>query len=86
MSRYLNLELHLDNNLASNASRRTFAARLDMTMKRAKVSSRAVAASVDVLVRDVALQAGVTILTGSECRRFSEFLRVDVDWLCLAEA
>ena len=57
-----------------------------MTMKRAKVSSRAVAASVGVLARDVALwRAGVTVPTGPECRGLSELLRVDVGWLCLAE-
>jgi hypothetical protein len=86
MSRGLKLELHLDNNLASSGFRRAFATRLDMTIKRAKVSSRAVAASVGARERDVALwRAGVTVPTGSECRRLSEFLRVNVDWLCLAE-
>jgi hypothetical protein len=86
MSRCLNLEAHLENNLESRGFRRAFATRLDMTIKRAKVSSRAVAASVGAPEREVALwRAGVTVPTAAECCRLSEFLRVNVEWLCMFE-
>jgi hypothetical protein len=41
MNRRLNLDVHLQGTLTHNGSRRAFAARLDMTIKRTKVTSRA---------------------------------------------
>jgi hypothetical protein len=87
MNRRLNLETHLESTLKSNSSRRAFAARLDMTIKRAKVTSGRVARSLGVPEREVALwRAGVTVPKSMDCERLSELLDVDVAWLCASEA
>ncbi|CAB3787233.1 hypothetical protein LMG28614_02454 [Paraburkholderia ultramafica] len=84
MVRRANLEVHLDRNRASSNWRRAFAAKLDMTMKRAKLSAFAVASSVGVTERDVVLwRAGASAPESlGECERLSAALRVDLDWLC----
>src|SRR4051812_37504310 len=57
----LNLDVHLRSTLQHNSSRRAFAARLDMTIKRAKVTSGRVARSLGVPEHEVTLwRAGVT--------------------------
>jgi hypothetical protein len=87
MNRRLNLDVHLQNMLKHNGSRRTFAARLDMTIKRAKVTSRRVARSLGVPEYEVTLwRAGVTVPNGTACERLSELLDVDVAWLCAGQA
>jgi hypothetical protein len=87
MSRRLNLDVHLQGTHKHNGSRRAFAARLDMTIKRAKVTSGRVARSVGVPERDVTLwRAGVTVPKSTDCERLSDLLDVDVAWLCVGEA
>lgn len=66
MSRPLNLAARLESTLKNNSSRRAFAARLDMTIKRAKDTSSRLARSLGVLECDVTLwRAGVTL--SEEC-------------------
>lgn len=87
MNRRLNLDAHLENTLKNKGSRRVFAARLDMTIKRAKVTSGRLARSLGVPERDVALwRAGVTVPKSTDCERLSELLHVDLAWLCVDEA
>ncbi|WP_407670792.1 efflux RND transporter periplasmic adaptor subunit [Paraburkholderia franconis] len=64
----------------------TFAARLDMTIKRAKVTSSGVARSLRVPEHAVTLwRAGVTVPKRTDGERLSELLDVDVTWLCAGE-
>jgi hypothetical protein len=61
---------------------RAFAARLDMTIKRSRLTSQRVAKSLGVTEGDVALwRAGITLPRYADCRRLSELLHVDVSWL-----
>ncbi|MGF6261891.1 hypothetical protein OKW49_002819 [Paraburkholderia youngii] len=83
MNRRLNLDVHLQSTLNHNRSRRAFAARLDMTIKRAKVTSGRVARSLGVAEHEVTLwRAGVTVRNSADCARLSELLDVDVASLC----
>jgi hypothetical protein len=87
MIRRLNVNAHLESILKNNKSRRAFAARLDMTLKRAKVTSSQVARSLGVPERDVTLwRAGVTFPKGTDCERLAKLFHVDVAWLCAGEA
>ncbi|QCP48289.1 XRE family transcriptional regulator [Trinickia violacea] len=87
MNRHQKLDAHLESTHNNNGSRRAFAARLDMTIKRAKVTSGRVAKSLGVPERDVTLwRAGVTVPKSTDCERLSELLDVDVAWLCASEA
>ena len=87
MNRRLNWDAHLESTLKHNSSRRAFAARLDMTIKRAKVTSSRLARSLGVPERDVTLwRAGVTVPKSTDCERLSELLDVDLAWLCASEA
>ncbi|MGV7246095.1 XRE family transcriptional regulator [Caballeronia sp. M23-90] len=61
---------------------RAFAARLDMTIKRSRLTSQRVAKSLGVTEGDVALwRAGITLPRNADCRRLSELLHVDMSWL-----
>ncbi|KQR78827.1 hypothetical protein ASG35_10660 [Burkholderia sp. Leaf177] len=61
---------------------RAFAARLDMTIKRSRLTSQRVAKSLGVTEGDVALwRAGITMPRNADCRRLSELLHVDCSWL-----
>jgi transcriptional regulator with XRE-family HTH domain len=61
---------------------RAFAARLDMTIKRSRLSSSRVAKSLGVTEGDVALwRAGITMPHRSDCHRLSKLLHVDASWL-----
>jgi hypothetical protein len=87
MNRRMNLDAHLESTRKNNSSRRAFAARLDMTIKRAKVTSARVARSLGVPEGNVALwRAGVIVPKSTDCERLSELLDVDVAWLCASEA
>lgn len=87
MNRRLNLDVHLQSGLNHTGSRRAFAARLDMTIKRAKVTSGRVARSLGVPEHEVTLwRAGVTVPNSAACARLSELLDVDVAWLCASQA
>jgi hypothetical protein len=87
MNRRINLDAQLESTLKNNSSRRAFAARLDMTIKRAKVASSRVARSLGVPERDVTLwRAGVIVPKSTDCARLSEVLDVDVAWLCAGQA
>jgi hypothetical protein len=86
MNRRLNLDVHLQSTLKNKGPRRAFAARLDMTIKRARVTSSRVARSLGVPEGDVTLwRAGVTVPNSSDCERLSELLDVDVTWLCAGQ-
>jgi hypothetical protein len=79
------LDAHLQGNEQSDGFRRRFAARLDMTMKRARITSGRLAAFLGVKEPDVMFwRAGITLPQGAQCRRLSQFLQVDVAWLCVA--
>jgi hypothetical protein len=79
------LDAHLQRNEQSDGFRRRFAARLDMTMKRAWITSRRLASCLGVNEPQVVLwRAGITLAGGGQCRRLSQLLRVDVAWLRLA--
>ncbi|TCG02735.1 hypothetical protein BZM27_53620 [Paraburkholderia steynii] len=87
MNRRLNLDAHLESTLKNRRARRAFAARLDMTIKRAKVTSGRVAKTLGVPERDVTLwRAGVVVPKSTDCARLSELLDVDVAWLCAGHA
>jgi transcriptional regulator with XRE-family HTH domain len=69
-------------NRDAHARERAFAARLDMTIKRSRLSSSRVAKSLGVAEGDVALwRAGITMPRASDYRRLSDLLHVDVQWL-----
>lgn len=66
----------------AQAPGRAFAARLDMTIKRSRLSPGRIARSLGVAVGDVALwRAGITLPLSSHYRRLSELLQVDAGWL-----
>jgi hypothetical protein len=76
-------DLRFQRELNQNPCRKAFAARLDMTLKRKKLSSTRVALSLGVRESDVSLwRAGVTVPEGKQCRRLSRLLQVDIAWLC----
>lgn len=79
------LEVHLDRNTQSDRFRRIFSTRLDMTIKRARLTTRLVALYLNVKERDVTFwRAGITLPGSAQCRRLSSLLHVDVAWLCVA--
>jgi hypothetical protein len=88
MNRRLNLEAHLQSTLNHNGSRRAFAARLDMTIKRAKVTSGRVARSLGVPEHEVTLwRAGVTAPKSADCERLQKVvLYAGRAVMCLGQA
>ena len=68
---------------AREASRlRVVAARLDMALKRAKISSGQVAKVLGVGEHDVQFwRAGITAPVLDQCRRLAEFLNLPINWL-----
>jgi len=71
----------------SHRQGRAFAARLDMTIKRSRLSSSRVAKSLGVTEGDVALwRAGITMPHRSDCHRLSKLLQVDASWLSVGSA
>jgi hypothetical protein len=79
------LDAHLQGHEHSDGFRRRFATRLDMTMKRARITSRRLASYLGVKEPEVVLwKAGITLPQGGQCRRLSQLLQVDVAWLCVA--
>jgi hypothetical protein len=87
MQRTSSLDMHLQGNAQSERFRKRFATRLDMTMKRAKITSRIVAGYLGVREQDVTFwRAGITLPQGAQCRRLSQLLSIDLAWLCLAPA
>jgi hypothetical protein len=74
-------------NAANQRLGRAFAARLDMTIKRSRLSSSRVAKSLGVTEGDVALwRAGITMPHRSDCHRLSKLLHVDASWLSVGSA
>lgn len=85
MRRANTLDLHLEKHAHSDRFRKGFSTRLDMTIKRAKITSRLVASTLGVKERDVNFwRAGITLPGGAQCRRLSQFLSIDLAWLCVA--
>jgi transcriptional regulator with XRE-family HTH domain len=73
---------HISDNGDNQRLGRAFAARLDMTIKRSRLSSSRVAKSLGVTEGDVALwRAGITMPHRSDCHRLSKLLHVDAAWL-----
>ena len=84
--RYTNLAVQLEAGVRSSEFRRLLATKLDMSLKRAKVSSSRVASFLHVAERDVVLwRAGATVPTSAQCHRLAELLKIDVGWLCGCE-
>lgn len=85
MLRGNSLDIHLEESGQSASFRKGFSTRLDMTIKRARITSRLVAIHVGVKEREVDFwRAGITVPHGAQCHRLSQLLRVDLSWLCLA--
>lgn len=85
MRRANELEVHLERNTHSDHFRKLFSTKLDMTIKRAKITTRLVASYMGVKERDVTFwRAGITLPQSAQCRRLSQLLCVDVGWLCAA--
>ena len=79
----LNTDAKFPDNLETNSATRAFAARLDMTIKRAKITSARLARLLAVPERDVTLwRAGVMTPRVGHCHKLSDILGVDVRWLC----
>jgi hypothetical protein len=78
------LEKSLKDTIKDRRLRRAFAARLDMTMKRAKLTSSQLARTLRVPERDISLwRAGVVVPESIDCVRLSTILGIDVIWLCV---
>jgi len=61
---------------------RVFATRLDMALKRAKISSGQVAKVLGVRETDVQFwRAGITAPVMEQCRRLAEYLNMPAQWL-----
>ncbi len=72
-------DMYFEKCLTDVACKRAFTARLDMSLKRAKMPSNRVAQYLGVPENDVALwRAGVIVPNASQCRRLANLLRVDV--------
>ena len=83
MRRANELEVHLDRNTHSDRFRKLFSTKLDMTVKRARFTTRLVASYMGVKEHEVHFwRAGITLPGSGQCRRLSRLLRVDVAWLC----
>ncbi|MFL9959070.1 XRE family transcriptional regulator [Paraburkholderia nemoris] len=79
----MNIDAYLERALAQKVSRRAFAKRLDMALKRTNTTSGRVAKHLAVSESDVTLwRAGVTTPNGTECSRICSLLHVNVEWLC----
>ncbi|SAL26287.1 hypothetical protein AWB64_02157 [Caballeronia sordidicola] len=85
MRRANQLETHLERYTHSDRFRKLFSAKLDMTIKRARITTRLVASYVGVKEHEVNFwRAGITLPGSGQCRRLSRLLRVDLAWLCAA--
>lgn len=81
------IEKSLKGTIEDRRLRRAFAARLDMTMKRAKLTSAQLAKALRVPERDISLwRAGVLVPESMDCVRLSRLLGIDVMWLCAGDA
>jgi hypothetical protein len=79
----LNTDAKFPDNLESSSAKRAFAARLDMTIKRAKITSGRLARLLAVPERDVTFwRAGVMTPHAEHCHKLSDILGVDFRWLC----
>jgi DNA-binding transcriptional regulator YiaG len=79
----MNIDTYLERTLAQKVSRRAFAKRLNMALRRTNITSGRVAKHLAVSEDDVTLwRAGVTTPNGTECRRICSLLHVNVEWLC----
>jgi ribosome-binding protein aMBF1 (putative translation factor) len=77
---------YFENQLASNAGKRAFAARLDRALKRAGVSSTRVASWLEVSESDVKFwRDGVLLPAPRQCTRLANNLNLDVHWLCAGD-
>jgi hypothetical protein len=82
MRRANELEVHLETNTHSDRFRKRFSTKLDMTIKRARITTRLVASYMGVNEHEVNFwRAGITLPGSGQCHRLSRLLRVDVTWL-----
>jgi hypothetical protein len=78
------VDKHLKGAVNDRRLRRAFAARLDMTMKRAKLTSARLSRMLRVSEDDIGLwRAGILVPGSIDCLRLSNILGVDVIWLCV---
>lgn len=83
----LQLDQYLEVTSTTNRWRRAFAARIDMTLKRGRLTSAWVARRLGVSEGQVGFwRDGVIVPTAEQCRRLSALLKVDLDWLCAIDA
>ena len=83
MRRANELEVHLQRNTHSDRFRKLFSTKLDMTIKRARITTRLVASYMGVKEDEVNFwRAGITLPGSGQCHRLSRLLRIDVTWLC----
>jgi hypothetical protein len=81
--RHSNLAIQLEAGLGNSEFRRSLATKLDMSLKRSKVSSSRVASLLRVAESDVILwRAGASVPNSAECHRLADMLGIDVAWLC----
>lgn len=86
MTTNVQIDKHLETTGQTNGWRRAFAARIDMTLKRAQRRSAWVARRLNVSERQVGFwRAGVLLPTGEQCRRLSALLQVDLHRLCAVD-
>jgi hypothetical protein len=79
----MNIDAYLERTLVQKISRRAFAKRLNMALRRTNITSGRVAKHLAVSEDDVTLwRAGVTTPSGTECRGICSLLHVNVEWLC----
>ncbi|WP_347554238.1 helix-turn-helix domain-containing protein [Robbsia sp. KACC 23696] len=77
------LDAVIQDRLEDETIRRKFSIRLDMTLKRKKLSSTHIARQLGVAVQHLQFwRAGVTVPTIRQVRRLSTLLDVPMDWLC----
>jgi hypothetical protein len=79
----LQLDQYLEVTSTTNRWRRAFAARIDMTLKRGRLTSAWVAQRLGVPEGQVGFwRAGVVVPSAEQCRRLSALLKIDLNWLC----
>jgi hypothetical protein len=79
----LNTDAKFPSNLETSSAKRAFAARLDMTIKRAKITSGRLARLLAVSEGDLTLwRAGMMAPGAEHCHKLSDILGVSVTWLC----
>jgi hypothetical protein len=86
MSRRAQTIEHLERSAEDKGLRRALAARLDMALKRAGISSAQAAKWLDVSEDDVQFwRRGITVPPLSAFTHFAAVLNLDIHWLCTGQ-